>query len=105
MQRPIRQRRNHMRQRYSMNTRLCATLVAFMVAACGGDTSAPPSSDAGVGTGGSSGAGGSSGSGGASGAGGGSTCTPACGTARDCCDGHCANMQNDPMNCGKCGTK
>jgi hypothetical protein len=27
------------------------------------------------------------------------------GTARDCCAGHCANLQNDPLNCGTCGKK
>ncbi len=32
------------------------------------------------------------------------TCPPACETGRDCCDGECTNLQNDPRNCGACGT-
>lgn len=38
-------------------------------------------------------------------AGGGGTCTPACGTGRDCCEGECTNLQNDPRHCGGCGTE
>ena len=55
--------------------------------------------------GGSSGASGTGASGGgASGtAGTGNTCNPACGMARDCCSGHCVNLNNDLQNCGKCG--
>src|SRR5436190_15828864 len=82
-----------------MKTRLVVAFVALVVAACGGTTNTPGPSDAGSATGGASGAGGTSGAGGAG------TCTPTCGTARDCCAGHCANLQNDPLNCGKCGTK
>ena len=79
----------------SMKAKVVATLVAFLVLACGGTTSTPPPSDGGAGTGGS-------GTGG-SGTGGGDTCNPACGTARDCCGGHCVNLNNDLLNCGKCG--
>jgi hypothetical protein len=35
----------------------------------------------------------------------GGTCTPACDTDRDCCSGECTNLQNDPRNCGGCGTE
>jgi len=33
---------------------------------------------------------------------GGETCAPACDTGRDCCDGGCTNLQNDPRHCGAC---
>jgi len=35
--------------------------------------------------------------------GGGGTCSPACPIGRTCCNGQCANVSNDPMNCGGCG--
>lgn len=31
-------------------------------------------------------------------------CTPACGEGRTCCGGTCVNANNDPKNCGACGT-
>jgi hypothetical protein len=51
---------------------------------------------AGGGTGGTGGAGGHGGSGG--------VCAVACTIGRTCCGGACANLNNDPMNCGACGT-
>ena len=33
----------------------------------------------------------------------GSDCSPACGSARQCCNGQCVNEQNDLHNCGACG--
>ncbi len=35
---------------------------------------------------------------------GGATCTPACAQERQCCNGTCVNTDNDPENCGTCGT-
>jgi hypothetical protein len=96
-----------------MNARIVAAIVAFFVSACGGATSTPRSSDGGAGTGGSGTGGAGGGSSGAAGGGragggaagktGGNACNPACGTARECCAGHCVNEYNDPFNCGKCG--
>ena len=57
----------------------------------------------GTGVGGHSG-GGNAGAGG-QGAGGSAACTPACTNERMCCNGVCANLQNDPLNCGMCGHK
>jgi hypothetical protein len=34
----------------------------------------------------------------------GSVCNVACALGRMCCGGACVNLDNDPMNCGKCGT-
>ena len=53
---------------------------------------------------GSTDASGSAGSG-ATGGSGGTTCSPACGEARTCCSGRCVNTNNDPLNCGNCGTR
>jgi hypothetical protein len=97
-----------------MNAKLAATVVAFFFCACGGSTSTPRSTDAGTGTGGlgtggagtgggSSGTGGAGASGGGMAGTGGNACNPACGTGRDCCGGHCVNLNNDLLNCGKCG--
>lgn len=36
--------------------------------------------------------------------GGPAVCNPKCTTGRECCDGQCVNLGNDPMNCGACGT-
>lgn len=48
-----------------------------------------------------------SGSGGAAGSGSGGaaarSCLTGCAEARNCCDDHCVNLQNDPQNCGSCG--
>jgi len=52
-----------------------------VVAACGGNVTV---------TGGAGGTGGA--------------CNPACGEGRTCCSGICANLENDPHNCGACGT-
>jgi hypothetical protein len=32
------------------------------------------------------------------------TCSPACGFGRECCSGACVNLDNNPDNCGACGT-
>ena len=37
-------------------------------------------------------------------AGAGGTCSPACGDGRTCCSGTCVNTNNDPKNCGACGS-
>jgi hypothetical protein len=57
-----------------------------------------------AGAGGSSGTSGVGGAGGQGGAGGGGVCNAACAIGRMCCGGACVNANNDPMNCGKCGT-
>ncbi len=74
-------------------------------------------SGGGAGTGGVSGRGGSSGlggrggsagasagRGGGSGAGGLCGSGPACMEGQQCCNGSCADLSNDPFNCGGCGT-
>src|SRR5262245_30024292 len=33
----------------------------------------------------------------------GGTCE--CNSSQTCCDGTCANLQNDPHNCGRCGVR
>lgn len=58
-----------------------------------------------AGTAGHGGAGGASGAGGQGGAGGSSACSAACAVGRTCCAGACANLNNDPMNCGTCGMR
>jgi hypothetical protein len=65
---------------------------------------------AGTGAAGTSGAGGGGGAGmggaGGQGGGGGSgACSVACTIGRTCCGGGCVNLNNDPMNCGACGTR
>lgn len=77
--------------------RLLLAAAATLAVACG-DTNGMPE-DAGAGSGGSGSGGGGSGGGGS---GGGGACAPACGEARDCCDSHCVNLQNDPQHCGSC---
>ena len=72
---------------------------ALALCGCDGDDGA----DAGPGGGMDAGPGADAGAGGTD-AGTGDTCTPACGTARDCCGGECTNLQNDPRHCGACGT-
>jgi len=109
-------------------TTVSRVTLLLVVAGCGSSTTSPPG-DAGAGTGGagassggSGGAGGGAtggtggatgGSGGATGGSGGSGGGDAgagcgCGTFaqyRSCCGGQCVNTQNDPFNCGGCGTK
>ena len=55
-----------------------------------------------AGTGGSAGS--TGGTAGSAGSAGGSACSPACASDRNCCTGKCANLANDPRNCGACGT-
>src|SRR3954469_11385104 len=52
---------------------------------------------------GTAGAAGTAGTTGTAGTGGG-VCSVQCTTGRMCCGGACVNLQNDPFNCGKCGT-
>jgi hypothetical protein len=58
--------------------------------------------ESGVDSGGGGDAGGGSDAGADSG---GATCVPACAQERSCCGGACVNTDNDPDNCGACGTK
>lgn len=68
-----------------------------------------PTGTGGQGAGGADGGtvdgGGSGGGVGSGGAGGGPACDTDCGPARECCDGTCVNLQNDPLNCGTCGRR
>jgi hypothetical protein len=82
-------------------------LSSALVVACGASTSDEPAAgqDAAAGAGGSAGA---AGSGGASTGGSpidAGSCTPSCGPERACCDGKCANLDNDPTNCGGCNMR
>lgn len=45
-----------------------------------------------------------SGSGGSGGSGGGACDGVTCAAGTNCCAGECVNLQNDPYNCGACGT-
>src|SRR6478609_2441075 len=76
-----------------MDSRVALVLLTFVLTACGGatDTTTGGGKDGGAGT---------PGTGGSTGA-----CNPTCGQSRDCCTDHCVNLQNDPLNCGKCGKK
>lgn len=69
-----------------------------------GSTSGGSSSGAGAGMSGGSG-GESAGQAGTSvgGAGGVPAACATCGVERSCCDDHCVNLANDPLNCGRCG--
>jgi Chaperone of endosialidase/Stigma-specific protein, Stig1 len=80
----------------------------------GGTTGTAGQGGAGTGTSGHAGAGGSTGTAGAGGpggtsgqggAGGSGACSVACARGRMCCGGACANLDNDPMNCGTCGMR
>ena len=73
---------------------LAATLTVAILIGCGGDEDP---ADAG-GTDGGADAGGADVDSGTA------ACAPACDTGRDCCDAECTNLQNDPRNCGGCGT-
>lgn len=80
---------------------------ALLLGHCGGAKTADlGGGDASVdgGAGGGDGAAGDSGSGGGGDSGGGGACNPACGPGRECCNGQCVNLDNDPKNCGQCGT-
>jgi hypothetical protein len=99
--------------------------VAAVLAACGGESSkgsAGHAGNAGTSAGASAGmsaaggkagmsagggagtsAGGSAGETGGGGTGGVPAACSQCGAERECCDGHCANLANDPVNCGQCG--
>jgi hypothetical protein len=82
--------------------------LAALTLGCGGVTlSQDASSDKGsAGSGGSTGSAGSSGGGSTGSAGmGGGVCNLQCTVGRACCGGACVNENNDPMNCGKCGTR
>ena len=73
----------------------------------GGGTSGHAGTDGHAGAGGATGSGGAGGRGGAGGqggAGGSGVCSVACTRGRMCCGGTCVNLNNDPMNCGVCGT-
>lgn len=70
-----------MRRRSKSRGALAGLLVAFwMIGACDGPTTPADG-----------------------GGGDGAACSPACGTARQCCAGGCVNNANDPRNCGGCG--
>jgi len=56
-----------------------------------------------AGRGGTTGTAGSGGATGTGGSGGTGVCNVLCTVGRMCCGGTCANLQNDPFNCGKCG--
>jgi hypothetical protein len=84
----------------------------------GGDASGGGMGGGGMGGGGMGGAGGGGGAGGAPDAGRDtgaaldapvdapvSLCTPLCPKFRQCCNGQCVNVANDPYNCGACGTR
>jgi hypothetical protein len=60
---------------------------------------------AGSGTGGTGAAGSGAAGTGAAGTGGGACAGIRCTVGRTCCGGGCANVNNDPMNCGMCGKR
>ncbi len=65
-----------------------------------GDASTDASGDGSTGDGSSADAG----SGDAGRMDGSATCSPTCALGRQCCNGECKNVDNDPTNCGACGT-
>src|SRR6476469_3332518 len=75
---------------------ITAALLLALGLGCGGG------SGGGTGTAGNAG---TTGSGGTTGAGGTGICAVACTTGRNCCGGSCVNLQNDPLNCGSCGSR
>ena len=81
-------------------------LAALSSTGCGGESSKGGGSggQAGTSAAGSAGtnAGGASG-GNAAGSGGVPAACAQCGSERGCCDNHCVNLANDPLNCGRCG--
>jgi hypothetical protein len=92
--------------RMTERVRLTALIHVFLVLlvvvpGCGSVTSSADGGSAGGGAGG----GGAGGGGGTHGGGGeGGACALACTIGRTCCGGGCVNLNNDPMNCGACGT-
>jgi len=88
-------------------TLIQAFVVLLVLPGCGSVTSSADGGSAGSGGGGGSDA--AAGTGGATagsgGGGGGGPCSLACTTGRACCGGGCVNLNNDPMNCGACGTR
>lgn len=72
-------------------------VACVLCAGCASSTKKPDAGD--VDAGGSGGSAGTGGSGGTSGTGG--DCV-ACHEGRDCCDGACVNLANDPRHCGAC---
>ncbi len=99
-----------------MRTRIISTAVLGLASvvgvfvSCGGSTfvadEKDAASDSSGGGDGSADSGGHS-DGGAGDAGGDSNvaCSPACGFGRQCCNGVCKNVDNDPTNCGGCGMR
>lgn len=69
-----------------------------------GGTTAGGTTAGGTASAGGSSAGGSATAGGSTAGGSAGACTPACARGRACCNGVCVNVENDPRNCGGCGT-
>jgi len=87
----------------SIGSMVAAAMLTLAFNGCAG--TAEVTGTGGASAGGAAGSAAVGGSGGVSGTSiaGSGACNPACGTERTCCANECANLQNDPKNCGSCG--